>query len=78
MQVQVLQSAQNIGGIMVEITSFGDWHGSVKYALEALENAVEKYPESYFIHQGDFGFTDTNIYKPVSYTHLTLPTTPYV
>ena len=63
MQVQVLQSAQNIGGIMVSITSFGDWHGNAKYALEALENAVEKYPESYFIHQGDFGFTDTNIYK---------------
>ena len=48
---------------MVNITSFGDWHGNTRYALKALNHAVLQYPESYFVHQGDFGFTDTKIYK---------------
>ena len=48
---------------MVNITSFGDWHGNKRYALKALSHAVLQYPESYFVHQGDFGFTDTKIYK---------------
>lgn len=47
---------------MVNITCFGDWHGNTSYAIKSLKNAIGKYPDSYLVHQGDFGFTDAKIY----------------
>jgi len=47
---------------MTNIMCFGDWHGNTSYAIKSLKDSIEKYPDSYLVHQGDFGFTDTRIY----------------
>ena len=62
----VLKENQNIGMTYVYLSSVLADDGKLDESLELLREGLFKFPKMY------------DIYKPVSYTHLTLPTTPYV